>query len=200
MDPLRPAEARVLGALVEKAFTTPDIYPLTINALVAACNQRSNREPVVDYDESTVHDALRGLESRGLASITRATGGRTVRYVHRMQSSLEIDDEQVSLLAVMLLRGPQTPGELRIRTDRYVRFDGVDAVEDRLTDLIDRHVPLVERLERLPGQKEHRYHCLLLAGELRDPAVPGRPTPSRLEELERRIARIEAALGLDEEE
>lgn len=188
----------MLGALVEKAFTTPDIYPMTINALMSACNQRSNRDPVVEYDESTIHDALRGLESRGLASITRASGGRTVRYVHRVQSALEIDDEQASLVAVLLLRGPQTPGELRSRTDRYVHFEGVGAVESRLTDLVERDIALVERLERLPGQKEHRYHCLLLPGDHRTSHEP--PTPDRLDELERRIARIEAALGLDEEE
>lgn len=201
MDTLTAEEARVLGALVEKAFTTPDVYPLTTNALVAACNQRSNREPVVDYDAETVERALRGLDERGLAGLTRASGGRTVRWVHRAQSALELDDEQTSLVAVLLLRGAQTPGELRIRTDRYVHFDDVAAVEERLVDLMNRDVPLVERLERAPGQKEHRYRCLLLEPDahLAVQAVSSVDL-DRLDALERRIARLEAALDLDEEE
>lgn len=189
----------MLGALIEKAFTTPEVYPLTTNALVAACNQRSNRDPVTDYDAETVEDALRGLDDRGLARLTRASGGRTVRWVHRTQSALELDDEQTSLIGVMLLRGAQTPGELRIRTDRYVHFQDVAAVEERLVDLMKRNVPLVERLERAPGQKENRYRCLLMDAETPTPPT-GRSGADRLEALERRIARLESALGLTEEE
>ena len=196
MEPLLPEEARVLGALVEKAFTTPEFYPLTVNAIVAATNQRSSRDPVVQYDAETVERALRGLDDRDLARLTRASGGRTVRYVHRCQSTLEIDDEQTALIAVLLLRGPQTPGELRSRTERYVRFDEVAAVEERLLDLMVRTVPLVERLERAPGQKESRYRCLLLQDAAPGHASP--PAPDRLDEIERRLARIEAALGMDE--
>ena len=195
MEPLLPEEARVLGALVEKAFTTPEVYPLTVNALVSACNQRSNRDPVVDYDAETVERALRGLDDRDLARLTRASGGRTVRYVHRCQPTLEIDDEQTALIAVLLLRGPQTPGELRTRTDRYVHFEDVAAVEERLHDLMVRTVPLVERLERAPGQKESRYRCLLLEDTSPRPSVA--PQTDRLGELERRITRIEEALGMD---
>jgi uncharacterized protein len=194
MESLSPEEARVLGALVEKAFTTPDVYPLTVNALVAACNQRSNREPVVDYDEATVERALRELDDQGLAGLTRASGGRTLRYVHRVQSALELDDEQTALLAVLLLRGPQTPGELRTRTDRYVGFPDVAAAEERLIDLMGRTVPLVDRLDRAAGQKEHRYRCLLVDHQATTvPVVRG---DDRLEALEARIARIEDALGL----
>ena len=199
MEQLRPEEARVLGALVEKAFTTPEVYPLTTNALVAACNQRSNRDPVTDYDAETVEAALRGLDDRGLARLTRASGGRTVRWVHRTQSALELDDEQTSLVAVLLLRGAQTPGELRIRTDRYVHFADVAAVEERLVDLMNRDVPLVERLERAPGQKENRYRCLLTEPGTATPTAR-RPDDDRLAALERRVARLEAALGLTEEE
>lgn len=198
MEPLAPEEARVLGSLVEKAFTTPEVYPLTTKALVAACNQRSNREPVVDYDEETVEQALRSLDDRGLARLTRASGGRTIRYVHRAQSALEIDDEQTALIAVLLLRGPQTPGELRARTDRYVQFSDTSAVEERLIDLMHRTTPLVERLERRPGQKEHRYRCLLLDADTTPTAAAAVPVESdRLDDLERRLARIEEALGLD---
>ncbi|MEX1043806.1 MAG: YceH family protein [Acidimicrobiia bacterium] len=196
MEPLAPQEARVLGSLVEKAFTTPEAYPLTTKALVAACNQRSNREPVVDYDEETVEQALRSLDDRGLARLTRASGGRTIRYVHRAQSALEIDDEQTALVAVLLLRGPQTPGELRARTDRYVQFRDTSAVEERLIDLMHRTRPLVERLERMPGQKEHRYRCLLLDSDTA-PAAAAPVDTDRLDDLERRLARIEQALGLD---
>ncbi|MEX1006191.1 MAG: YceH family protein [Acidimicrobiia bacterium] len=195
MEPLAPEEARVLGALVEKAFTTPEVYPLTVNAIVAACNQRSNRDPVVDYDTETVERALRGLDDRHLARLTRASGGRTVRYVHRCQPTLEIDDEQTALIAVLLLRGPQTPGELRTRTDRYVSFADVAAVEERLGDLMVRTVPLVERLERAPGQKESRYRCLLLEHAGSEPDSD--PDPDRLDEIERRLSRIEAALGME---
>ncbi len=193
MDPLKPEEARVFGALVEKAFTTPDVYPLTTNALVAACNQVSNRSPVVDYDEATVEGALRSLDDRGLAGMTRSSGGRTVRYVHRAQTGLELDDEQTSLVAVLLLRGAQTPGELRTRTDRYVSFTDVAAVEERLIDLMHRTVPLVERLERAPGQKENRYRCLLTTDSA-EPAL--HPEDDRIAALEARIAAIEEALGL----
>jgi hypothetical protein len=201
MEPLSPAEARVLGSLVEKAFTTPDAYPLTTNALLAACNQRSNRDPVTDYDEETVEAALRALDDRGLARLTRASGGRTVRYVHRVQSAMELDDEQTALLAVLLLRGDQTPGELRTRTDRYVQFADVAAVEERLIDLMARTIPLVERLERAPGQKENRYRCLLFERADSAPVHASAPAaPDRLAALEARIARIEAALGLDNEE
>ena len=197
MEPLAPVEARVLGALVEKAFTTPDVYPLTVNAIVAACNQRSNRDPVVDYDVSDVERALRGLDERDLARLTRASGGRTLRYVHRCQATLEVDDEQTALIAVLLLRGPQTPGELRTRTDRYVSFRDVAAVEERLVDLMARGVPLVARLERAPGQKESRYRCLLLESAEPERTADAGPGPDRLAAIERRLARIEAALGMD---
>lgn len=206
MEPLTPEAGRVLGALVEKAFTTPDVYPLTANALLLACNQRSNRDPVVDYDETTVDRALRLLDERGLASITRASGGRTVRYVHRTQQALELDDEQTALVAVLLLRGSQTPGELRTRTDRYVHFADVSAVEERLIDLMTRDAPLVERLDRAPGQKENRYRCLLLPTEADtaslSAAAPTAPADSaeelaeRVAALEDRLARIERELGL----
>ena len=199
MEVLTPESARVLGALVEKDFTTPDAYPLTTNALVAACNQVSNRDPVVSYDEATVLRAQADLENQGLANLTRASGGRTVRYVHRVQSGLEVDDEQTALLAVLLLRGAQTPAELRARTDRYVSFGSTAAVEERLDDLMARTVPLVERLERAPGQKENRYRCILVADRSGEQpvasATPG-PATDRLDRLERRVAAIEEALGM----
>jgi uncharacterized protein len=191
-DLLSPAEARVLGSLVEKAMTTPEHYPLTPNALVAACNQRSNRDPVVDYDEATVAAALRSLEDRGLAGPTRSPGGRSVKYVHRAAGTLQIDDRQLALLAVLLLRGPQTPGELRSRTDRYPPLAGPDAVDEALTDLIERDRPLVQRLARSPGQKEHRYRCVLIGGDPGiDEPVPAASLEERVASLERRVEELE---------
>ncbi len=220
MFDLTAEEARVLGALIEKQMTTPEYYPLTLNALTAACNQKSNREPVVDYDETMVDQIVTELVDRGLAGITRSSGGRAVKYLHHVDSMLEIDDEQLALIAVLMLRGPQTPGELRARTDRYVEFASVDAVEDRLRDLITRDVPLVERLEREPGRREHRYRCVLVTvadavgaldpapappstpttWDLEAPAPPSAPTTAELEArvsvLEARITRLESELGL----
>jgi uncharacterized protein len=188
--PLSPPEARVLGCLVEKAMTTPEYYPLTLNALVAACNQSTNRDPVVDYDEGAVTSALRSLEDRGLAAMTRSPGGRSVKFVHRAGAALEVDDEQLALLAVLLLRGPQTPGELRARTDRYPSI--ADNVDERLTDLIERDRPLVEQLGRAPGQKEHRYRCVLSGDEPTIPEPePGWSLEARIGSLERRVEELE---------
>jgi uncharacterized protein YceH (UPF0502 family) len=203
MFELTAAQARVLGVLVEKQMTTPEYYPLSVNALTAACNQKSNREPVVSFDEATAERAARELDDLGLAGITRSSGGRTVKYLHHADSALEIDEEQLALLAVLLLRGPQTPGELRARTDRYVEFADVEAVEVRLTDLITRDVPLVARLEREPGKREHRYRCLLVGGADEGPAAPAPAAAApaeqllevRIAELEARIARLESELG-----
>jgi uncharacterized protein YceH (UPF0502 family) len=202
MEPLDPEEARVLGCLVEKQMTTPEYYPLTLNALTAACNQKTNRDPVVSYDETTVDRALRSLDDRGLAGLTRT--GRTVKYVHRAADQLEVDDEQLAILAVLLLRGPQTPGELRARTDRYVSFDGTDEVEVRLSDLMHRDVPLVERMARLPGHKEHRYRTLLsddldLAERVQSPH-PSDDAEQRIAALERRVAALEVRLGMASDE
>jgi uncharacterized protein YceH (UPF0502 family) len=203
IESLSAEEARVLGCLVEKEMTTPDYYPMTVNALVAACNQKTNREPVVTWDEEIVETALRSLNDRSLARFTRVSGSRALKYLHKADEVLQVDATQLALLAVMLLRGPQTPGELRSRTERYTEFADVADVERTLTDLITRDEPLVERLERVPGQKEHRFRTLLLPW---DPsaAVPVPPAGARsaeladrLEALEARIARIESELGLD---
>jgi len=185
------AEARVLGCLIEKSMTTPEYYPMTVNALVAACNQRNNREPVVDFDESTVADALASLDRRGLIGITRVSGGRSLKYAHHATAALRVDDEQLALLGVLLLRGPQTAAELRTRTDRYVAFGSVQNAEERLRDLIGRDEPLIEHLQREPGQKERRYRCLLT-----EPAAPAQPLAAMppVTDLEERVAALEEAL------
>ena len=208
MITLAAEEARVLGCLIEKAMTTPEYYPLTANALTAACNQKSSRDPVMSLDETSVVRTVEQLTDQGLAGITRSSGGRAVKYLHRVTDRLEIDDEQAALIAVLLLRGPQTPGELRSRTERYVEFASVDNVEARLSDLITRTEPLVERLAREPGRRESRYRCLLTeppsehepAQHVERPPDPSGDLAARVEALEARIARLESELGLEPED
>jgi hypothetical protein len=158
---LTPAQARVLGALVEKEITTPDYYPLSLNALVNACNQRSNREPVMDLDEEEVHLALRRLEDQGLAGRARGADGRVAKYEHWLGEAFNFTRAEVALLSVLLLRGPQTPGELRGRTDRLHRFDEISEVLAGLQKLMEREPALVAVLPRQPGTKESRYAHLL---------------------------------------
>jgi uncharacterized protein YceH (UPF0502 family) len=191
MDMLDFSEARVLGCLIEKSMTTPEYYPMTVNALIAACNQKNNRDPVVEFDESTVAEALASLDRRGMIGVTRVSGGRALKYAHHAGAVLRVDDEQLALLAVLLLRGPQTAAELRIRTDRYVAFESVEAAEERLRDLTERDEPLVEHLPREPGQKERRHRSLLT--ESSTPAAPQAPA-APVSELEQRVADLEKAL------
>ena len=187
MDTLDFEEARVLGCLIEKSMTTPEYYPMTVNALMAACNQKNNRDPVVEFDESTVDQALASLDRRGLIGVTRVSGGRALKYAHHAGTTLRVDDEQATLLAVLLLRGPQTAAQLRARTERYATFASVQAAEERLGDLMRRDTPLVDRMPREPGQKENRYRCLLVeAGETAAPFGPA--------DLETRVAALEDAL------
>ena len=150
--------ARVLGSLVEKALTTPQQYPLTINALLAACNQASNREPVVSYDEAMVLSALDELRERRLVRLVLPSHGRSVvRYRHVLDEALGLDGRQCAILAVLLLRGPQTVGELRTRTERMAHFDALAEVQHELDLLHGRDEPLATNLGRRPGQKEERW-------------------------------------------
>jgi uncharacterized protein len=162
---LNEIEVRVLGALVEKETTTPDYYPMSLNALINACNQKSNREPVMNLDESTVREALDSLNAKGLAGPISTAESRVTKYAHRLPETFNFDRRETAILCVLFLRGPQTPGELRGRTERMYRFDGLEAVESVLHRLIEREPPLVKRLPRLPGAKESRY-AHLLAGEV----------------------------------
>lgn len=159
---LSDAEVRVLGVLIEKEMTTPEYYPLTMNALIAGCNQSSNRDPVVSYDEDTVHRALEGLRHQGLSRTIRRPGQRALRFGHAVADTLGLEGGEAALLAVLMLRGSQTVGELRLRTERYTEFAGLDETEQALFALADRG--LVEQMERRPGQKEARYRQLLSAG------------------------------------
>ena len=166
---LTSEEGRVIGALIEKQLTTPQQYPLTLNSLVLACNQSSNREPVVSYEEHTVQTALTSLRNAELIGFVYPSHGRSVtRYRHTLAERLGLDDRELAILAVLLLRGPQTAGELRARTERMARFDGIDAVDADLVRLSEKAEPLVVRQSRRPGQKEERWtqlFCPAAAGE-----------------------------------
>lgn len=165
-------EIRVLGCLIEKQLATPQHYPLTESALVAACNQATNRDPVVDYDVNVVRRALTALRAHGLAREVRRPGERTAKHRHLVDEALELDESEAAVLAVLLLRGPQTAAELRARTERLHRFSSVAAVEEVLSALADRSGgALVARQERRPGQKETRVTHLLLDPDAED--APG---------------------------
>ena len=176
MEPLTSEELRVVACLVEKQLTTPDNYPLTENAVVAACNQLSNRNPVVAYDTNTVRVTLTALRQRGLARVIHTPGARVPKHRHILDEALGLGRGEVSLLAVLALRGPQTVGELRTRTERMHDFVSLAEVEKALEGLAAREEPLVVRLERQPGQKEARYAQLLggpVDAAFTTPAGPG---------------------------
>jgi uncharacterized protein YceH (UPF0502 family) len=162
-DTLTPVEQRVLGCLIEKRYTTPDQYPLSLNALRLACNQSTNRDPVTSYDESTVREAAQRLTKYGLARLASGHSSRAIKWRHLAEEALGLDREQLSVLAVLLLRGLQTPGELKARTERMVALASLEDVERVLDSLVERGY--VQRVPRRPGQKEDRYGQLL-GGEL----------------------------------
>lgn len=162
---LTEVEARVLGSLIEKEITTPDYYPLSLNALVNACNQKNNREPVMSLQEDAVRDALNGLQNQRLAGPARGADSRVAKYEHRIQEVFNFTRGETAVLCVLLLRGPQTPGELRGRTERMYRFEHLDDVLSTLQKLIERDSPLVKMLPRQPGTKESRY-AHLLSGDI----------------------------------
>jgi uncharacterized protein len=210
-------EIRVLGCLIEKQRTTPDAYPLTLNALRLACNQSTNRDPVVDYDESTIRGALERLGRRKWTTLASWSNRRAMKYRHTVDSALGLSDPEIALLCVLMLRGPQTPGELKQRSERLHSFAGLDEVEDTISGLIERE--LAAQLPRRPGQREERYAQLLggvgaedgdrAEGDVeRAPAAaapPAAPTPPASppaappaapgSALEERVARLEEELG-----
>ena len=196
---LSAAQARVLGALVEKEVTTPDYYPLSMNALVNACIQRSNREPVMDLDEEAVRQALHGLEDLRLAGRARGADGRVTKYEHWLGEAFNFNRAETALLCVLLLRGPQTPGELRGRTERLHRFDEIGEVLAGLQKLMEREPALVAVLPRQPGTKESRY-AHLLSGAV-EAVVAAEETPFARRDAgqgagdDERIARLETAVA-----
>jgi len=170
---LNEVECRVLGSLIEKEITTPEYYPLSLNALVNACNQKSNRDPVMTLDEAAVRQALHSLDAQSLVRSVSASDSRVTKYEHRLQEAFNFYRHEIAILCVLLLRGPQTPGELRTRAERMHPFDDLSAVQSSLQYLMKREPPLVKILPRQPGTKESRY-AHLLSGEvdLRDNAKP----------------------------
>ncbi|HET9162106.1 MAG TPA: YceH family protein [Solirubrobacterales bacterium] len=182
-------EIRVVGCLLEKQRATPDAYPLSLNSLRLACNQSTNREPVVDYDEATVVEALRRTALRGWTRLASGAGSRARKYRHLLDEALDADDAELSLLAVLMLRGTQTPGELKQRAERLHDFASLAAVQETLEKLVERGY--VEELPRRPGQKEERYRQLL-GGEESETA-PLAPAPEgRLDRLERELGELRA--------
>jgi uncharacterized protein YceH (UPF0502 family) len=193
---LNAVEARVLGALIEKDITTPDYYPLSLNALVNACNQKNNREPVMSLDENTVRDALSGLQEFNLAGPARGADSRVTKYEHRLQEVFNFSRGETAVLCVLLLRGPQTPGELRGRTERMHQFEDLDAVQGSLQKLMQREPSLAAVLPRQPGTKESRY-THLLSGEVATSitAAPAMATSrssddERVEQLEEQVTTL----------
>lgn len=193
---LNEIEVRVLGALIEKDITTPDYYPLSLHALVNACNQKNNREPVMSLDEASVREALHGLQEKRLAGPSGGADSRVTKYEHRIQEVFNFTRAETAILCVLLLRGPQTPGELRGRAERMHRFEELQDVQSTLQRLIERDPPLVKMLPRQPGTKESRY-AHLLAGEVEGwtaaaAAEPRAPAPPAADE---RVARLESEMG-----
>lgn len=197
-------EMRVLGCLIEKQRTTPDVYPLSLNSLRLACNQATNRDPVVEYDEPLIRDALQRLARRRWTRLASDAGSRATKYRHLLDETLGVNGAEISILAVLMLRGAQTPGELKGRTERLHPFGSLADVQDTLDSLADRR--LVQRLERRPGQKEERW-LQLLGGSADasatptvvrvDAAVDTAPDVSddRLAALEERVRRLEEQIA-----
>ncbi len=199
---LKELEARVLGALLEKEITTPDYYPLSLNALVNACNQKSNRDPVMNLQEDAVREALRVLQDNSLARSVSAADSRVTKYEHRLQEAFNFDRREAAIFCELLLRGPQTPGELRSRAERMHHFDELGEVQSTLQRLMNREPALVKVLARQPGAKESRY-AHLLSGDVEAPAatnandspasvMTGNKNKDRIAQLESELAALRA--------
>ena len=195
-DLLTAVEVRVLGSLIEKELTTPDHYPLSLNALTNACNQSTNREPVVHYEESTVGGAIESLRRRSLVRVVQQSGSRVFKYRHLVNETLGLVVRQTAVLDILMLRGPQTLGELKTRASRLTEFESLDDVETAVNQLVARSpAPLAARLERRPGQREARY-AHLLAGEVMydQPDAPESHGEPRRESSAGRIEALESAV------
>jgi uncharacterized protein len=196
---LTETEARIVGALVEKQLTTPEYYPLTLNALVAACNQKTNREPVVSYDEQTVQKTLDVLRDKNLVYVFYGSTSRVPKYKHMLPQVFELESSETAVICVLMLRGAQTLGELRERTHRLYEFSGVGEVSETLDNLSRRDEPLVVKLERQAGQKEARY-AHLLCGEVTSYQPPEKVSRStandeRIEKLEQEVESLKNDLN-----
>jgi uncharacterized protein YceH (UPF0502 family) len=190
---LTDVEVRVLGSLIEKDITTPDYYPLSLNALVNACNQKNNREPLMSLDEEAVRNALSSLQERRMAGPAGGADSRVTKYEHRLQEVFNFDRREIAVICVLLLRGPQTPGELRGRTERMYRFETLADVQSTMQHLADRQPSLIAVLPRQPGTKELRYMHLFSGGAppAREITLTSRPENSE----DKRIANLEAEVS-----
>jgi len=191
---LTEIEARVVGALIEKQLTTPEYYPLTLNALIAACNQKTNREPVVSFTEQTVQKSLDDLREKNIVYVFYGSTSRVPKYKHILDKVCELEPPETAVVCVLLLRGAQTLGELRERTGRLYEFSGLGEVQETLDNLARREEPLVTKLERQPGQKEVRY-AHLLSGEVVQVQTQEKPISARQTENER-VAKLEEDLQI----
>lgn len=192
---LNPHEARVLGCLIEKRLSTPNNYPLTLNSLVNACNQTSNRDPVTDYDQHLVNDALVNTRNQGLSKRLSKSGSRTAKFDESLAERLGLDDAKAAVLAELMLRGPQTPGEIRQRSTRMVDFPDLEVLEEILDGMTTGAEPMVVKLPRQPGKREARY-AHTLCGEVQiedEPADAAAPAPRS--SLEKRVEQLEATVA-----
>jgi uncharacterized protein len=200
---LTESEVRVLGSLIEKDITTPEYYPLSLNALLNACNQKSNRDPVMQLDEDAVRDALEGLQQHRMAGPARGADSRVTKYEQRLQEVFNFTRAEIAVLCVLLLRGPQTPGELRGRSERLHRFEALDDVQSALQKLMQREPPLAKVLPRQPGTKESRY-AHLFAGDVVEAEAPAYVAAAaerspgdadRIARLEEEVAELRREVG-----
>jgi len=198
---LTETEARIVGSLIEKQLTTPEYYPLTLNALVAACNQKTNREPVTNYDEKTVLAALDDLREKNIVYVFYGSTSRVPKYKHILPDVYELEPSETAVICVLMLRGPQTIGELRERTGRLYDFRDLNDVNETLENLMKREEPLITRLERAPGQSAERY-AHLLSGEVTSYTPPernvsrgGAANDERVEKLEQEIESLKTELS-----
>ena len=196
MELLNDEDVRVLGSLAEKELTTPENYPLSLNARTNACNQVSNRDPVVEYDEATVKAAVDRLRKYSLVRSIQRADARVMKYMHLMSDALNLDRPEVAVMCVLMLRGPQTVGEIRTRTARLFDFQSLENIETTLNALAARAPsPLVTRLERQAGQKEARYAHLLSGEVIATPPTPGQAASAVLEDVDR-LGALESAVEL----
>ncbi len=191
----QPSELRVLGCLIEKRFSTPDNYPLTLNSLVTACNQSSNRDPVVQYDQHVVDAALKSTRQAGFSLICTSSDSRVAKFKEKVCETLDLERDQAAILAELLLRGPQTPGELRQRCTRMYEFEDLQSVETALGSLAQ--AELIVQLARQPGKREVRY-AHLLAGPVEDEVAHDEPRPTAAG-LEARVAELEKQMAVVQE-
>jgi uncharacterized protein len=198
---LSPEEVRVLGSLIEKSRTTPDYYPMSLNAVTAACNQKSSRHPVVDYAEETALSALNSLKASDLVATAVGGGSRTIKYKHNFNTVFDVPEAALAALCLLFLRGPMTPGEINAGSGRLYEYASTDSITETLNNLVKRHPSMVTLLPRRPGQKEARYAHLfsgppVITGETEDNQREEKPQPllSRIESLEREVAELKETI------